>query len=145
MYQTNRKRKKCEHGNCVYDCALIEKGVVCGKSLCSHQRRKRDCKYCKKEYSKNAIIPSTDASIKLEFINSNNQREQIKKLIAEIPKKGCKCGTKKRQFISSIVGCGKLYGCNHDKFKCLVCEKTFRYSSFVYHHIKWAHQKIVLI
>jgi hypothetical protein len=145
MYQINRKRKKCEHGNCVYDCALIEKGVVCGKSLCSHQRRKRDCKYCKKEYSKSISIPQADNNIKLEFINLNYEREKIKKLIVEIPTKGCKCGTKKRKFISSIVGCGKLYGCNHDKLKCLICEKTFRYPCFVYNHIKRAHQKIVLV
>jgi hypothetical protein len=139
-----RKRKKCEHGNCIYECYIIEKGKVCGKSLCSHQRRKTECKYCKKIYCKNKI-PISDNIIKIETENLNHQKEHIKKLIIDIPQKGCSCDNKRRKFISSIIGCGKSHGCNYDKFKCSICNKTFQYSSSVYHHIKLTHIKIVAL
>ena len=139
-----RIRKKCKHGNCIYDCVIKTNDMVCGKSLCKHQRRKRDCKYCKNNHRKKNI-PVADCKIHIENIDLVGQKEKIEKLILKIPQKGCLCNSERRKFLSSIVGCGQLYGCNYDKFKCSVCDKTFRYYSFVYNHIRWSisHQHML--
>ena len=100
------------------------------------------------QYSKkntNIRIPMTDNMIKIENIKLNNKKEEITKLILDIPQKGCYCNNKKRKYVSSIIGCGKSHGCNYDKFKCSICNKTYQYKSVVYHHIKWSHSKIVSI
>jgi hypothetical protein len=126
-----RNRKKCLHGKSIYDCNIKTNGIICGISMChDHLCRLRECKKCKIDSISEVYIMKTPIKYK---------KEQIQKFIEKIDKKGCRCPTERYRYISSIVGCNKKNGCCYDEYKCTICQKTFRYGSIAFQHIRCCH------
>ena len=61
----------------------------------------------------------------------------------KVPIIGCKCPPiSKRQFVSSIVGCGERYGCSFDSWGCPLCPQVrYRYRAWAEQHIRHNHSE----
>ena len=110
---SRRSRLKCTHGKSKYDCPN------CGVSRCPHRRRKRDCKHCHTNIEPLAI----------QWTLERQSSMQCKDTVRTIVPIGCQCPSE-RKVISSIVGCGHRYGCDHGTMVCIICCKTHRYRAW---------------